>query len=98
MLAFDKMKEIEVSEFHTSNAEATYLATYGGKYFEINAVVAGLLEIAKQASTIDDAVARYVEAGGGTIPRTTFGNSSIGVWNCSIRPNNRSGRSFSVSI
>ena len=36
MLAFDKMKEIEVSEFHTSNAEATYLATYGGKYFEIN--------------------------------------------------------------
>lgn len=65
MLAFDKMKEIEVSEFHTSNAEATYLATYGGKYFEINAVVAGLLEIAKQASTIDDAVARYVEAGGG---------------------------------
>ena len=64
MLAFDKIKEIEVSEFHTSNAEATYLATYGGKYYEINAVVAGVLEIAKQANTIDDAVIRYVEASG----------------------------------
>lgn len=37
MLAFDKIKEIEVSEFHTSNTEATYLAKYGEKYYKIKA-------------------------------------------------------------
>ncbi len=65
MGSFDDIKRIEVSEFHTSNTEATYLAKYGEKYYEINAAVAGILSAAREAATEREAVERYIEACGG---------------------------------
>lgn len=55
------VEKIEISPLASSNINTMYLAHYKGRYFEISASVAELLNVAKSSVTLEDAKKKYVQ-------------------------------------
>lgn len=60
-MTFEELKQMEVSEFHTSGMEQSFLARSGDRYFEVSAVVAELLSVIKISGSREEAVRLYAE-------------------------------------